>query len=68
VESTSLTVVEELLLDGNPSLTGSATMPTSYNSTVTVPKDLREDHTIHLPPGWDSEGCSVGEDMVIYRA
>jgi hypothetical protein len=67
VESTSLTVAEEPLLDGNPCMAGSATMLANdvlqLNSDHS--EDPREENTIHPPAGGDSEGHRVGEDVVI---
>jgi hypothetical protein len=60
VESTSLTVAEELLLNGN---LGLANDILHFNSDR--PDDLGENHTIHSPPRRDSEGHRVGEDVVI---
>lgn len=58
VESISLAIVEEVLLDGNLGPMSSATMLANgvlyLNSDR--PEYSGEDHTIHLPPGWDSEG------------
>lgn len=67
VESTSLASAEELLLNGNLDLTGSATMLANDVLQLNCyrPEDLEEDHTIHLSPGGDSEGCCVDEDVVV---
>ena len=60
-------VVEELLLDENPSLASNAT--TLVNDVLQLnsdhPGDPGNDHTIHPPPGRNSEGRRDSEDMVI---
>lgn len=70
VHSASLTVVEELLLDGDLGLTNSATTLASILQLKSNgPEDLQEDHTIHPPLVRDSERDSerhgVGEDVVV---
>jgi hypothetical protein len=61
VESTSLTIVEELLLNSYPDLASSATTRVDnilelVNDRV---EDPREDHIVHPSLGWDSgaHGC-----------
>jgi hypothetical protein len=67
MESTSLMVAKELLLDGNPGLASSAT--TLMNDIMRLnsdwPKDPGEDHTIHLTPVGDNKRCCFGEDVVV---
>lgn len=60
------TVTEELL-DSDPSLTGCATALANHilHLNSDGPDDPRENHTIHLSLGWDSEENGVGEDVVI---
>jgi hypothetical protein len=67
VESMSLAVVEELLLDGNPGLATNTTMLANdiLQLNSDHPEEPREDHTIHLPLRGDSKRRRVGEDMVV---
>jgi hypothetical protein len=57
-------------LDDNPSLIGSATttLANVLQLNGVYLEDPREDHTIHSPPRWDSEGGGVGEYMVVQGA
>lgn len=67
MESTSLTIVEELLLNSYPDLASSATTRVDnilelVNDRV---EDPREDHIVHPSLGWDSGAHGCGEDVVV---
>jgi hypothetical protein len=63
----SLVVAEELLFNGNLGLMGSVATP--VNDFLQLdgdrPEDLGENHTIHPPPGGDSEGHRVAKNVVV---
>jgi hypothetical protein len=66
VESASLTIVE-LLINGDPSLTGCATALTDDVQEVESDhaEEPGEDNVVHSPPMGESEGSGIRGDMVV---
>jgi hypothetical protein len=66
VESTSLTVDEELLLDGNPNPTGcAAVMDNVLELDSERVEEPGEDDTVHPSPSGKSRGSNFGGDVVV---